>query len=331
MGVYAVATNHTRNLGGQSIVGGRARFGAGGALIGLLLVACAPADSDKETPGSPDAPADSGLDSGLGGDVPDLEPSWTATELEAAVVAALAYGLPEPMTMRRWFFDIAHISDGTYDEVDCPSVPPTVDETGIDAMWLGSCSSDEYTLNGGWIYSEETDPETGRLLGTGLYTLTGEYPDGTEIVAGGSFYLSWEAVTGGTHSNLKLGGTFHDPTEMGWLGQGVSSGVELEGEIVNGTASAEIDGSVGIGDEDFLYFDNVLFRSEHCGTLPYGSLLVRDPSSVWITVEFDETCPTCGAATWGDQELGEVCVAEELYEAVHGALDLKPNGTGRDE
>ena len=286
------------------------------ALLAASLSGCRP---------SPEADDSGWLDSGADTAGPlQLTPVWGPDEVKAALDEVLAQGLPEPFTMRSWFFDISHISDGTYAERDCPSQNPTITETEIHSYWANVCSSDEYSLNGGWYYDESYDRSAMNMLAYGLYSMRGTWASGERIVTGGSFYMSWEASEEGTRSVLKLGGTFQDEKEDGWLGAGISSGIELAGELNGSVMRANLRGSLGVAGESFVQFDDVFIDTNACPTGITRDIRVRDPSTIWLRVSFGDTCSECGTLSWGDEELGEVCVADSVRSAVRAAMEMRP-------
>ncbi len=298
----------------------KSRFGALG--LAIACFSCAPESPRDSTQPEAQETGDTGYEAI---DVPTLTPTWGPDEVELAFSDVLSSGLPEPVTMRDWLFDLLHIWDGTWADVTCPSTTPTVGEGEVHSTALAGCTGELYALNGGWIYDEELNPENGHLLASGLFTLTGEYTSGVQFSLGGSFYLgSWDD-SGSLHNIFKLGGTFEEPTQPGWLGRGVSSGVELEGSVQDGELqSAKLVGALGVGDESFVYFDEVVFDSQNCSGLPRGTVLIRDPSTLWLTMVFPETCSSCATLSYDGAELGEVCMGDALSRAVLDTLSLEP-------
>ncbi len=293
--------------------------------LGLgLLAACAPTDGEAGKDGSEGEPETGDPDSGGVALVP-LEPEWDAAAVQSAVLSSLAFGLPEPITMRDWLFDLLHIWEGDWAEVSCPSTVPIVGDGEVHTSSLVGCSSDTYTLNGGWIYDEEILPDGDVLSGSGLFTVTGAYTGGLTFRLGGSIFLRYWTTETSQHSVFKIGGTFEDPTHSGWLGRGVSSGLEFEGEVdAGGLVNTRLVGSLGVAGEDFLYFEGVTMDQDICGGLPIGTVLVRDPSTLWLEMEFLDTCDPCATLMNGDEAMGEVCVGGAIQQAAVDALSLVP-------
>lgn len=250
-----------------------------------FLLACAAASG-------PEAATDAGQadDAGEVGDtattVPRGEPSLTAADVAEALQPLVDETFPDTRQLRDVY--LAMMRAG---EAGCPGEDDQLEDGSIP---LAGCTSQSgYTYVG---LSEYAEDDSGYALDLGDFYITD--PEGRTFAVGGTF--DWAAGDSGSWTAQALG-SFSYPGAEGWLGEGASLALWLDG----GPGALAIDGGLGTLDAGGqLYFDALTWGA--CGTDPTGAIRLRGPEGDWYRLDLD--CSSCGTVVWAGSPLGEACV-----------------------
>jgi hypothetical protein len=279
-------------------------------IIVALSIGCGARPSTADPPSDGQAWVDPAADddwSHLIDEAAGSEP-LSIDEMESALNEALALGIPNAGEIFSRYYALLALGDE-----ECPG-SALAGGFGV----FGSC-----TAESGVVFSgvSSLDVVDGRVYEDGEW-VSGEYfirtspadyvitrTDGTALEAGGfiQFRRSSEGMdhrwTGG------IEGSWRDSGAEGWLGQGISSGVLIQGGSRDGAPLfLELDGAYTVGSAS-LSFDRL---SVHPGDCPdgfdQGSVAFRDGGGSLVTVAFSP-CSVCGPGVLSDgTELGEICV-----------------------
>lgn len=244
----------------------------------LLLAACgAPGDSaDSASP-----------ETGAEERAPLPEPTWSAEEVGFEIDAALALGIPDPKTMLGIF-------QGMWAGAD-DSCPQQMGDYNM-VLYISSCLSDHgWTFEGVSTYEPEEDGGFW-LLGDGAIIDA----DGATFTASGELELTLEPETGWSSRMAGIWG--YPASDVPWVASVPSLALWGSGS----REGTQLDGGWDAGGVH-LHFE-ALTVVEAC---PTGLIWLRDPQGVWYQLTLDDTCSGCGAVRYGEEELGEACVAVE--------------------
>ncbi len=281
-------------------------------LIGLVaLLAC----TDQSGTSSDSGP--SGTDTGLAGnpldDVtrPDA-PEQSVDDLVAGAAALFDRGLPELFTLRDAYASFLYVR-----EPECPGTPDN-DPERVDGIWNNDCQTSDgvgFYGTGIWDELEETAGDATTLTIDLLASWELTDVAGRVMVAGGEADLT-RVLEGDTASiSTFLGGTYtYDDGWSGWLDPGVETSLFATVDV-DGATAISLEGGVGWAAEA-VRFNGLTVASDTCDGLPQGGLELRDTSGYWVQVAF-AGCEPCGAATFLDTDLGDICLGEAL---AHSAL-----------
>ncbi len=115
-----------------------------------------------------------------------------------------------------------------------------------------------------------------------------------------------------------LGSYEYLEASAGWLTQGSSSALYMEGTREAGVWKLTLNGGITVTDQA-VGFRDYGFNGV-CGAFPSGSAAVRDDVGYWYELEYDETtCDGCGEVVFDhNQSLGRACA--DLSSAVQFSL-----------
>lgn len=275
-----------------------------------LLLACAP-DADTDAPDAIDWSA------------PPLEPELSVDGLEDAAHDAFTHRFMHPLAVYDWYLRIRDDLNAAPD-VECPK-PPSPSETDPRARvsnWRGSCTGEEYAVEGGWI-TTYYDVMDGDLAGTEvnlLFSLHGSHvADAAPIYLGGILIGRWSNAGGASRYTFEVRGTYHDGDEPGALSEGVSVGMTWDGTYspldgVRGT----FDGSIG-GPDGGIDLQEVTVDGT-CGDGATGIVAIRDPSMGWWTVTLPDDCSGCGPASFAGTDMGTSCVGLAVATELNASI-----------
>jgi hypothetical protein len=254
----------------------------------LLLLSCG-----EECPAGSSLAAD-GLcyldeaDTGAGGEtIADIgpEPTLTAEEVGADIATLAGRDLPDPVALRALYLGLLHAGDA-----GCPG--EDVDDIADGSIPLEGCTSTTgYTYRG---LSEYDEGEAGGWwFGLTLGDLYITEPDGDLL-----------AVTG----------TFSYDGDDGWLGEGGSVALWLEGAATASGRGVALQGGVGgpqTGSGLFfrdLYFGDITGPGGQtaCGAHPSGGVSVRGNDGRWYDLDLTD-CGGCGTVSFEGSALGDAC------------------------
>ena len=228
-------------------------------------------------------------------------PAWTAQEVADQVNRATSYGLPTPGRVLDDYLEL--LSHG--DEV-CPG---NYFEEGF--VVLGGCDSTEgyhYTGAAGVVREEESGGGQGRISSAPAdYVIT--RPDGSRLIAGGTFFWELRDQTGRRQWSMRVGGTFEDEAATDWLGAAFSGMLSADGMEDAAGAQQRITGSLSVGGVS-MDMQNVVLQPSACPDgFMGGTFRVRQPDATWNELSLPQGCGACGEVRWeGGDSLGSGCV-----------------------
>ncbi len=254
----------------------------------LLSVACS--GGDDPTTGLPD------LES------PTSQPTWTISDMEAALAEALAEGFPEPWTVRDTYLDFF-----THGDEICPG-----HDDYIEATWLYGCTAEsgywfsgvsEYVTMSGSV--DLTTYDAWQVSGDLLFIDL----EGQRFEGGGHIFANDKTIDSQPAFDAQILGTWIWEGHDGWLGgEGTSSVLDVLGRTNDGKAQLIFDGATSWSGFS-LYFEDLVFTSE-CDHAVDGNLAIRDPSGAWHWMSYTDCSPCVDVAFGGfDSEVsGEACL-----------------------
>lgn len=279
-------------------------------LIELLLLAC-----QSGGPSSVRVAEPSGMELES---VPSAEASpWAPAEssLEvhlAALALVLPGGLPDPVQL-----DAAYDEVVTHGDDRCP-IYEEAQEGDQSEVWSGGCTSAEGYVYEGLVTHTDMHEKEGDLTvfrGMGdLSSIRVTDAKGDTFTSGGEYFLDLYEVGGQQIWSALVGGSWSYPGAAGWLGQGVTAAVLVEGSGLRDQTAMRVDGGVTWPTVS-LGFVEVEVDSEVCGGLPRGELSLRDGSGHWYSLPFPG-CEPCAPAYWDGEEVGEACIGAEIGAAL---------------
>lgn len=272
--------------------------------IVLLLLACA---ADPAPPAWVDPTADDDWSDLV--PTPSRGPALTADEVAERVALALADGLPLPQPVLADYRELLAHGDAA-----CPG-----DTFAEGFQVIGGCTTAEgYTYQGAaglQVDDRRTVAEDGSWTGeASVLTAPADYvitrPDGTRLQAGGTLSIRVARDAGGDRWSAAILGTWQDDGLPGWLGDGYSGALTVEGsEPPGGEPTQKVDGALTVHGAS-LQLAGVLVAPETCADgAQAGAVRLRQDDGTWYTLTLDAGCGGCGTLTWDDTEaLGEACV-----------------------
>jgi len=257
----------------------------------------------------------------------DLEP-MDLDEVEAAIEEVVeVYLLLDPLELTASF----QAFRDTHADADCP----IIEDRDLSTYWQGDCTTADGAEFIGYAYSRA---DTDLTVGDQVYDDIGELagigkiaaPDGTNFEFwGGSTHRTFRS-----EDSADLRGAAYLFGQMIWTGPSAGDTWMDDGFIVDlvsgtatdldlGTNEVHIDGSIGglTGATTTVLLDDVSMygpERSRCHLEPAGQISVRDPSGLWVVVDFhgpidaddavyEPDCDGCGRAWWGAEDLGLVC------------------------
>lgn len=270
-------------------------------LVALLLIGCrGPQEESRWVDVTADDlwPVDSG---------PPPGPAWTAQEVADRVDEAVSLGIPSPQRVLEDYLELlSHGDEG------CPG---SYFEEGF--VVLGGCDSLEgyhFTGAAGVVREDERqgegDQEHGHLRISSApadYVIT--RPDGSRLIAGGTFFLEQRVQDHRMEWSVRIGGTFEDEAAADWLGAGFSGLLSFDGLADAQGEQQRVTGSMSVGDVAIDMQDVVVQPSVCPDGFMGGRFRVRQADATWNTVELPQGCGACGEVLWeGKEPLGSGCV-----------------------
>ena len=279
------------------------------ALAALLLLACS--GSPAPGAGAPAATGDGATGGATGDDTASGElrldvpaPNLDAAGVAAAIDAATAAGLPDPLGARATYLGIFDHRDSR-----CPG--------GQGATLPGRFQG--CTADSGWLYAglaEYTGPPEIAVIDD--FHLLGDFnvrdADGRWFIGGGELELEITRTGDSLSWVGDVSGTWSYAGGPAWMQpEGAGGVLQLVVERADPQWSVAVEGGVTDGSAA-LHLAGVQAQSGQCDGAASGSLSLRDPSGYWYTLAAE--CG-CGPVTWADgSALGEACVALDLSPLV---------------
>jgi hypothetical protein len=249
------------------------------------------------------------VDTGIAGpglpevDAPQTEPTWAAADVQAALAAALADGLPDPRYEHDQY--LALLSHGTE---ACPG-----HETYIDDRFVYGCNAESgyyYSGVSNYLTSDETvgGARTVEIEVNGDFLFRDDEDRFFEVGGHSIQRTTWPADGGSGERWLEHSGTWHWEAHESWLRDGASGRFSMTLSKDGADRVLGIEGAIGFGGT-WMAFDHVVLAEGACAWAPTGAVELRDPGGAWHRVDFGESCSPCGALVFDrDTPLGEVCV-----------------------
>lgn len=249
-------------------------------------------------------------------DPPPEGTAATAADVEAGIARALAHGAPSASVVFARYLDLLDQGDA-----DCPGSAMAggfevhgvcTSAAGVTFSGVaGLVTMDERldTTDGDWTgrYSVMTAPAD--------FVIT--RADGTQLQAGG--VLRYEEQRGPSLQwTSQVAGTWADGDATGWLGEGFSGELHVQGEDRGGgERTLRFNGGYSAG-VDTIGFDGVFLSDRDCPDGVFqGKLGLRLGDGQWAGLQFDR-CAACAEAVLDDgTALGEVCVDRDLLDLAY--------------
>ena len=277
-----------------------------------------PADAPKtilpKDSGTPSAPSDTarppGDTAGQSADTASLPPdtgrstvvieppppSLDSAEVSAAILEALAGGIPEPLSARRTYIDALDHRDAF-----CPGGG----DLSIIGEWAGCTAASGWQFAGYTEYSGSSSPEAIEDFHL-LADFRFHDPAGHRFVGGGELDFSLSIDDGDRSWSSEVSGTFSYAGATGWMTpDGASATLSTTGSWTGSTWSVNLQGAVTNGVQA-VHMDGLTAHSETCAAQASGTISLRDPSGYWYDLSL--TCG-CGEVQYASAEvIGETCV-----------------------
>lgn len=237
------------------------------------------------------------------------EAAFTAEEVGTQLKERVRFGAPSTPALIDTFASMLRQGDD-----ECPG--PNREEQALEYYPPQGCTADSgywYQGVGGAGYGWRDDDHDGRFEAYAEFMKvdgTMADPEGNRFTFGGSlaFELSGDPVGGGTFEAAFLGSYEYPGSDTGWLQAGVSTGYYLEGTVDGaGVWALEANGGFAVGGQA-VSLERYTINGA-CGTMPTGTVGVRDDLGYWYDLTYDETtCDGCGEVTFdGRKPLGTAC------------------------
>lgn len=235
-------------------------------------------------------------------------PAWDAAGFAERFDTAFSTGVPLPQPVLDAYRELLSHGDAT-----CPG---TDFEDGF--LVMGSCTSAEgYTYSGAaGLETEdlrEGDPEGDWTGSARVQSAPADYvitrPDGTRLLVGANLMVSVARSTDTQQWSTRIAGTVQDEAATGWLGEGYSGSLEVEGRTdADGSRQWLQGGFTTLGVT--LDLVQLEVRPEACADgFVGGTVRMRQEDATWYALVLPEGCGRCGPLTWeGDTALGEACL-----------------------
>lgn len=221
---------------------------------------------------------------------------WAPEDVPTAMSAALPDGIPSPKLLRDVYFTLIHEGQ---------------DETCPGSDQLDGANRKGCTSTAGYFYSgvstwmeEDYGNGTGWMLSVDLEITD---PTGNSFLAGGHASHRLQSDTNFTQIQSELSGSWLYEGYPGWLGEGVSALLMVNGTVDGTGARVNVSGGLTTLDQP-LYFEGLSWAPDTCGPAATGTVWVRDPSGAWWSVILTASCDGCGPATFDGRDAGTVCL-----------------------
>lgn len=270
-------------------------------MILALLLSCLPSPegSLSRTPVPVEVEADTGphTDTAAGRvDVPRPSPDLDAQGVAAALSAAFAAGIPEPLLPRR-----AYLASFDGRDPNCPGG----DGYSLQGRFQGCVAESGWTYAGRAEYTGPTDIDV-----VGDFHLLGDFqvqdPAGHWFIGGGELDLSITQEGPRTAWAARIAGTWSYPGGEAWMvPEGTGAMLDLDVVSENGRWTIALEGTV-TDTEHAIRLRDVRATDGECGGAPTGEFGLRGEGGYWYWFAAD--CG-CGPVRFDDgSELGEACL-----------------------
>ena len=233
-------------------------------------------------------------------------PQWSQEDIEQNFNIALEQGLPSIPYIRDVYS--SYLQQRTY---LCPTMenPSSTTWTGV---WQSYCVSDSgYTYEGQALYSEEILIEEHYFYQNMVASFLLISAEDEHFLGGGEFESTWNKESDDTFFwEGRIGGTYRYSAAEGWLLNGESS---LFWTAYGHTALDEIyvDGGIGYHAMEpniYLFFEKFSVKENAME----GQIWIRDPSSYWWVLSFNEDYQNCAVLSFDNLDKGQICVGDEI-------------------
>ncbi len=220
----------------------------------------------------------------------------SADEVAAHVQAALALGIPDPLSAR-----LAYINALENRDAFCPGGG----DLSIIGEWDGCLAESGWRFAGYTEYTGPTDPSE-----VGDFHLLADFrfqdPEAQMFIGGGDLELTLTGEGSDRTWSSLVSGTFSYAGSEGWISsEGAGAILQTDGTWAGSVWSLALNGAINWGEEG-VHFESVSADSESCDAQPTGRIGLRDPSGYWYAM--DLVCG-CGPVHFHETEdLGEACV-----------------------
>ncbi len=211
--------------------------------------------------------------------------------------------------MNSWLWAMAEAENAEADP--CFRVTTVGSDTSVS--WQGTCAhEDDDTIEGTLLLTlrDETTIEGDRHLSLSYLASMDGVLEGSGWEVGGTGSATVMETPAGVSFQAEVGGTY-DLGE-GWATDDLDTSLQMKGDPTDSGVNMTFTGGVTPPDQASLYLWDLVVSPSLCANAPLGVLSVRDPSSVWLDVVFDERCSGCGTVYWADEILGETCPGDAI-------------------
>lgn len=252
--------------------------------------------------------------------------AFTAEEVGTELLERVKYGAPATPALVATFIELLSHGDdacpGPGYAAQAMEYYPPQGCTAESGYWYQGVGSAGY----GWR-DDDGDGRVESYLEAMKVDGTMADPDDNRFTFGGSvsFEFTGDPVSGGSFEAAFLGSYQYPASDTMWLREGASTGYYLVGSIDAAKVwSYEADGGFSVGGEAVSLQGFTLHGA--CGTMPTGTVGVRDDQGYWYDLTYDETtCDGCGEVIFdGRQSLGQAC-ADITPGMMSFSLDISAN------
>ena len=225
------------------------------------------------------------------------DPSLSGDQIVAAIEAAFATGIPEPLLPRDSYLSFFEHADGA-----CP--------TGVGTSLPGDfegCSTEDGTFFFG--HSEYDQGVEG--YEAGFYLLGDFYMldvDGNRFDGGGEILVQvWHEDATLRWTSMVLG-TWSYPPAGDWMAEGDSTAMWQLGKVNGNNRAVALEGSWQAPGAN-LSFKTFLFDEGVCHGAPTGELTLREDTGYRYVLTFASPCDGCASVVYADDtDMGSVCI-----------------------
>ena len=249
-----------------------------------------------------------------------LASALSLEDIEPIVSETMAESFYTPIDTYLW---TGQLIEGVADDGEgCPTYTVNEEVPGTwTSFWYGACHGNAYDISGDWQYTvqrTQLNEQESELFVLELHSVWGEtVPGGDFFAAGGHLRFSWITFPGMASMDMEQTGGYQQVGRTDALGDGVSGGLTIQGDLTEEGFVGTLDGSVYGARASVEFVD--LEYAEGCDS-PAGRVLVRDTNSGWWTVDLPDDCTGCGPASYAGVEYGEACIGPVLHDSLDAHL-----------